>query len=294
MGHPRHQAAAANPGVRFGGGPRRDSRPVAPAQTQLSDQYGPVLSFVEGTRGGRQLADLAEVIPGRSIDDAVRAAAAQCPGWCLSTNDEQLAIALRSAGANLIRNVHLMVAPTEPGSHDNPTDVLESVTLHQFADFEWADIIPSWKAAYPVGHPDHLAGTDSDLVDIELRPYVETAALGPVHRSTTLAAVEGRVVGAIVISLRPEPAPFGGPWITEVWRDPGSPARGLGAALIGRALTMLHVDGFGTLGLAVTDANPARSIYEHLGFVHTSESWTLMLPDEPDVPSVTAGFGQAQ
>jgi GNAT superfamily N-acetyltransferase len=183
-----------------------------------------------------------------------------------------------------------MVASTQPGRHDHPTDVLASVTFHPFAEFEWSDIIPSWKAAYPVGHPDHVTGTDTDLVDIELRPYVEDAALGAVHRSTTLAVIDGRVVGAIVISLRPEPVPFGGPWITEVWRDPESPARGLGAALIGRALGMLHEDGFGTLGLAVTDANPARSTYERLGFEPAFESWTLLLPHEPDVNKATAGF----
>ncbi|NQW73778.1 MAG: GNAT family N-acetyltransferase [Actinobacteria bacterium] len=249
-----------------------------------------MLSFVEGTRGGRRLADLAEVATGRSRDDAARAVADQCPGWCVSTRDEQLVAALQVAGANLTRHVHLMFASTQPGRHEHPTDVLASVTLHPFADFAWADIIPSWKAAYPVGHPDHVTGTDTDLVDMELRPYVEAEALGPVHRSTTLAVIGGRVAGAIVISLRPEPAPFGGPWITEVWRDPESPARGLGAALIGRAFAMLHEDGFGTLGLAVTDANPARTTYERLGFEPTFESWTIMIPDEPDINKVTARF----
>ena len=249
-----------------------------------------MLSFAEGTRGGRRLADLAEVAPGRSPYDAARAVADQCPGWCLSTRDERLAGALRSAGADLSRHVHLMVASTRPGVPDSAAGLLASVTLHPFAEFEWSDIIPSWKSAYPVGHPDHVTGTDTDLIDIELRPYVEDAALGPVHRSTTLAVIDGRVVGAIVISLRPEPVPFGGPWITEVWRDPESPARGLGAALIGRALAMLREDGFGTLGLAVTDANPARTTYERLGFEPAFESWTLALPDEPDVNKVTARF----
>ena len=244
-----------------------------------------MLSFVEGTRDGRRLADLAEVATGRSPDDAARAVADQCPGWCVSTRDEQLVAALQVAGADLTRHVHLMFASTQPGRHDHPTVVLAGVTLHQFADFEWSDIIPSWKAAYPVGHPDHVTGTDTDLVDIELRPYVEAEALGPVHRSTTLAAIEGRVVGAIVISLRPEPAPFGGPWITEVWRDPGSAAGGLGGALIERALAMLHEDGFGTLGLAVTDSNPARRTYERLGFESANESWTLMLPVSPASPA---------
>ena len=238
-----------------------------------------MLSFVQGTRDGRPLADLAEVAPERSLDHAARAVMAHCPGWFLSTRDKRLAANLRSAGARQTRHVHVMARSTQPGGPGNAPDALASVTLHLFADFEWAEILPSWKAAYAPGHPDFEPGDDEDLIETELRPYVEREALGPVHRSTTLATIDGRVTGAIVISLRPEPVPFGGPWITEVWRDPASPTPGLGAALIGRALAMLCADGFETLGLAVTDGNPARRVYERLGFEPALESWTYLLPD---------------
>ena len=247
----------------------------------LTDEHGEVLSYLANTRGERQQADITEMAPGRNIADAARALAVQCPGWYMSTLDPLLAAAVRAIGSTPTRHVHMMVARTRPNPKSNEPAIPASleIAFRDFAEFDWADILPSWKAAYAPGHPDYEPGDDEDLIEAELRPYVEHEALGPVHRSTTLAVVEGRVVGAIVISLRPEPVPFGGPWITEVWRDPSSPLRGLGAALVERALTMLWADGFETLGLAVTDGNPARHVYERLGFEPSLESWTYLLPD---------------
>lgn len=250
-------------------------------RTMLTDKRGGVISYVANSRGERQQADLAKMAPGRTGDDAARTLAVQCPGWCVSTLDPQLAAALRASGAAPTRHLHVMVARTRPNPDSNEPSrpARHDMAFRDFADFAWAEILTSWKAAYAPGHPDYEPGDDEDLIEVELRPYVEREALGPVHRSTTLAVVEGRVVGAIVISLRPEPAPFGGPWITEVWRDQAAPTPGLGAALIERALAMLCADGFESLGLAVTDGNPARRVYEGLGFEPALESWTYLLPD---------------
>ncbi len=247
----------------------------------LTDEQGEILSYLANTRGERQQADITEMAPGRNIADAARALVVQCPGWYMSTLDPLLAAAVRASGSTPTRHVHVMLAPTRPNPKSNEpvTPANLEIAFRDVAEFDWADILPSWKAAYAPGHPDYEPGDDEDLIEAELRPYVEREALGPVHRSTTLAVVEGRVVGAIVIGLMPEPVPFGGPWITEVWRDPTSSMPGLGAALIERALTMLWADGFETLGLAVTDGNPARHVYERLGFEPSLESWTYLLPD---------------
>jgi ribosomal protein S18 acetylase RimI-like enzyme len=45
-----------------------------------------------------------------------------------------------------------------------------------------------------------------------------------------------------------------------------------------RALDVLREDGETTLGLAVTATNPARRVYERLGFTYELEGWVLVLP----------------
>jgi ribosomal protein S18 acetylase RimI-like enzyme len=165
------------------------------------------------------------------------------------------------------------------GAEVDRADVLATpYEVLPFADVPWEAILPSWKAAYPPGHPDHETGDDQTLIDVHLRPYVEQGALGPAHRSSGVALRSGQVAAGIIISLRPEPAPFGGPWVTEVWRDPAPKYRGVGSLLIRRAMHLLNEDGYVTLGLAVSHSNPARMVYEALGFEQTSESWTLRLP----------------
>jgi ribosomal protein S18 acetylase RimI-like enzyme len=87
-----------------------------------------------------------------------------------------------------------------------------------------------------------------------------------------------RVVAGIIISLRPQPVPYGGPWVHDVWRVPGESAPGTGAALIAQAMRLLDEDGLTTLGLAVSEGNPARRVYDRLGFIQQFEAWTFRIP----------------
>jgi len=107
-------------------------------------------------------------------------------------------------------------------------------------------------------------------------PYVacrgNAAITGGSHGADT-------IVGGIIIDIRPEPVPFGGPWLSDIWRRPGHSHRGLGTWLISRAMRLLHDDGLHTLGLSVTHGNPARRIYGQLGFAEQLESWTLRIPE---------------
>jgi ribosomal protein S18 acetylase RimI-like enzyme len=263
-------------------------------RTTLTDDQGPVVSFISGSREQRQLVDFTEIAPGRAIPDAIDALKAQSPGWFVSTPNGALAGELVAIGATQTRHAHGMLASTGIRDvvsrvPDAPDDVLPCGVL-PFSGAPWTAILPSWKAAYPPGHPDHEIGDDQSLIETHLRPYVEQAALGPTHRSTGIAIVSpqitgqvaGQVLAGIIISLRPEPLPWGGPWVTEVWRNPAPQFRGVGSMLIRRALHLLHDDGYATLGLAVSHSNPARRVYEALGFIETSESWTLQLPGEVD------------
>jgi GNAT superfamily N-acetyltransferase len=88
--------------------------------------------------------------------------------------------------------------------------------------------------------------------------------------ATGLANVDDRIVAAILVGTIPDaPPPFGGPWIMEVF----SIARGAGRALLQRALHRSE----GSLGLAVTEDNPAIRVYESLGFRRTPTAYSVDL-----------------
>ena len=64
----------------------------------------------------------------------------------------------------------------------------------------------------------------------------------------------------------------------NIFRMPDTRLPGLGAAVLTRSIEILKADGEGRLGLAVTDTNPARRVYERLGFGYDFEGWILVLP----------------
>ena len=61
-----------------------------------------------------------------------------------------------------------------------------------------------------------------------------------------------------------------------MFRGPGG--RGAGRALLKRALGLATRDGLPALGLAVTEGNPARRLYEELGFRPLLTSFTVRMP----------------
>ncbi len=142
----------------------------------------------------------------------------------------------------------------------------------------WAPILPSWRAAFPPDHPDHFDG-DDPLAIAFLRRLVDGSELGPLHRSTTLLVDEsGTPVAGIMVNIRSQDPPLGGPWIADIWRDPALRGTGVGAMLISHAKRLLSEDGYACLGLAVTAGNPARATYQAQGFRTVTESQTVLLP----------------
>ena len=119
----------------------------------------------------------------------------------------------------------------------------------------------AYLAAYPPGHIDHRDETyEQALRDLE--DYVSGRAFGPLLRGSGLAVDrEGAVVGAILIGMLPGDPPLNGPWLIEIFRHPGH--RGTGRALLERALAIADLP---ALGLAVTEGNPARRLYDAVGF----------------------------
>jgi ribosomal protein S18 acetylase RimI-like enzyme len=240
--------------------------------SELLDRDGPALLYVEGTRDGLPIADLARVAPTRAVDEAADLALARLPGWLLATEDEPLARALLQRGATQVRQARVMTVDT---SAHRAAPVLDTVPRSSLPVREF---LPGWRAAYPAGHPDHEEGSDDDVVARCWEWYDEPEWLAREHRSSGLVVRNGRVVAGIIISLRPQPVPYGGPWVHDVWVTAEARGEGLGSRLLDQAMRLLDEDGLPTLGLAVSEGNPARGTYERLGFTTVLEAWTVHLP----------------
>jgi GNAT superfamily N-acetyltransferase len=227
-------------------------------RTVLRDADGPVGSYERDERGGAVYADLFRREPGVSAERAARAVLAELRGMRIA-GDEALGRALLAAGGHATRHGHLMTHDlvVRPDWREPPGYRLTDV------DRPAADLLDAYRAAYPPEHVDHRP---NPLPDLE--KDLAGAEYGPLRRGSGLAVADGgAVVGAIVIGTLPGEPPFNGPWVIDLFRHPAH--RGLGRALLARAIAL--ADG-PALGLMVTEGNPARALYEALGFrlVHTS------------------------
>jgi GNAT superfamily N-acetyltransferase len=225
-------------------------------RTVLRDGDGPVGSYERDERGGHVYADVFLREPGVSAERAARAVLADMRGMRIA-GDEPLGLELVAAGGRALRHAHLM-------SHDlAERPALPEPAGYRLTDVDRpaADLMDAFRAAYAPGHPDHRDEPyERALAAID--DYVRGGEFGPLRRGSWLAvAPDGAVVGAILVGTLPGDPPLNGPWIIEVFRHPEH--RGVGRALLGRALAL--ADG-PALGLMVTVGNPAREVYELLGF----------------------------
>lgn len=233
-----------------------------------------VLRYVAGTRDARPLADLAEPL----TDDAASLAIELMAGWVIASSDRAFVTDLTAHGARLTRHRYVMSALTAPHA-DAPMGPPSGIHLAALSDVTVDALLPSWLAAYPADHVDHESGSRQEIIDTCWGEFADPTWWDTVHRSSCIAYAKDTIVGGIIVDVRPEPVPFGGPWLSDIWRRPGHGNRGLGAWLIARAMRLLHEDGLATLGLTVTHGNPARRVYTGLGFDEKLESWTLRIPD---------------
>ncbi|GII89196.1 hypothetical protein Ssi03_71860 [Sphaerisporangium siamense] len=237
-----------------------------------TDQAGrPVLSYVEGTRAGRPWADLArELAPG-----AVEVILRDMPGWVISC-DEDLARRLLAAGARPRRHAH--VHSRDLRADPAPAEWAETGYGVVSCDaVPAAEVFPAWRAAYPAGHPDHNPRTDAEALEGELAPLLAGESYGPLLPCGGLLLRDDRVVAGVLVGGHGDP-PLAGPWIYDVFRDPNPRYAGLGAVMLRRALALATLHGLPALGLAVTEGNPARRLYERLGFRHVLTSVTVVVP----------------
>jgi GNAT superfamily N-acetyltransferase len=234
---------------------------MPPALT-LSDAEGPVGRYDRSERNGHVYADLFEREAGVSAERAARAVLDQLAGWRIA-GDEALGHELVAASGRPLRHAHLMShdLAVRPQWVDPPGYRLTDV------DRPATDLVDAYCAAFG---PDHVDYRDEprERSLAELESHLSGREYGPLLRGSGLAiAGGGAVAGAILLGTLPGDPPLYGPWVIEVFRHPAH--RGVGRALCERALALADVS---TLGLMVTEGNPARRLYEDLGFrvVHTA------------------------
>jgi ribosomal protein S18 acetylase RimI-like enzyme len=226
-------------------------------QRVLLDAAGaPVGRYDHDERHGVVYADLFQREPGVSVEHAAATVLADLRGMRVA-GDEALGRELVAAGGQPLRHAHLM-------SHDlSDRPTLPDVSGYRLTDVDRpaADLMAAFFAAYAPGHPDHRAET-YERAHAAIDGYLKGSEFGPLLRGSGLAvAPDGAVAGAMLIGTLPGDPPLNGPWVIEVFRHPAHP--GVGRALIERALAIADVP---ALGLMVTEGNPARGLYERLGF----------------------------
>jgi GNAT superfamily N-acetyltransferase len=225
--------------------------------------------FDEGEREGVPMADLFDREPGVSAEDAARAIRAELPGWRIAA-DEELGFALLEGGGTKKRHGHLYTYDLR-GDRPSTWEAPPGIRLTDI-DRPAADLVDARVAAYPADHPDYAFVPEDN--EAELHAFIYGGRFGPLLRGSGLAvAADGVVVGAVILGTVPGDPPRNGPWVIDVFRHPAY--RGVGRALVARALALADVD---TLGLIVTDGNSAaRRLYESLGFRLESSAVVVQL-----------------
>jgi ribosomal protein S18 acetylase RimI-like enzyme len=251
--------------------PVTDDPARGPNGRVLLDAAGaPVGRFDEGVRDDVPMADLFDREPGATAAAATAAVLADLRGWRIAA-DEELGRALAAAGGEIRRHGHLYsydFARRPPPRNWAPPPGIRLTDIDRPA----ADLVPARVGAYS---PDHL---DAELVpenhEAELHAWLHEGTFGPLLAGSGLAVDDGgAVVGALILGVVPGDPPRNGPWVIDIFRDPRR--RGVGRALLARALALATVD---TLGLIVTDGNdPARRLYESLGFDLVSSAIVVQL-----------------
>jgi hypothetical protein len=253
--------------------------PIAEDQSRdtgrsITDDAGRVVArFLEQQRDGKRFADLLELADGVAVHDAVPLLQKELTGWQLAAT-APVGNALIAAGGVPRRHAHVMsrdlVRDPAPGAwlEARAPDGYQLTPVDRAA----ADLGDAVRAAYPANHPDFANVADRESLEEELGQLMDGSAMGPLLRCSGLAVREdGSVAGAVLVNGSSGEPPFGGPWISQIFRHPDD--RGLGEPLLHRALAIATRDGLPAVGLAVTHDNAnATALYARNGFADLLES----------------------
>jgi GNAT superfamily N-acetyltransferase len=217
--------------------------------------------------------------PSEDITGSAETILEELAGWNLTTPHLSLAERLTTLGAKELRRYSVMTMDL--------TATPERLGVTVPAELEVRTLRPDTllpegiaelvRAAYPPGHPDQELGTEEQIVD-DLRHALDGSRLGPLMAGSRLVLDAGRPVAVALVNRVVGHPPAGGPWLTDLFRDPDHALAGLGRALIFDVFDALRTSGETALSLAVTEGNKARRLYGSLGFETVAELRKLRLP----------------
>lgn len=121
---------------------------------------------------------------------------------------------------------------------------------------------------HPAGHVDRYRAL-SFIADGSFRRLLDGELIGPVLATASGQAEEddsGRVLGMGIVVWWEAADLWQGPWVADICVRPAHQGRGIGTALVKRAIAACAAMGATRIGLAVTEGNRARALYERFGF----------------------------
>jgi GNAT superfamily N-acetyltransferase len=244
-----------------------------PSREMLFVDGAPVLSFVPFDQG-HPTAD--EAVPMAESGVVVQAVRAQLEGFWFSSPDDGLTNALIADGATVVRHSHVMTYDLTRTQHRSTGASVPVVSIRGSTS-ELAELNVR---AYPPGHVD-FETNDAGEAQKAIDAMLDGTLIGPFMESASAMVTDAdRPVAVLIVNRKPGHGIASRPWVTELFRDPNPAYRGLGASLLSRAIRILRSDGETTLSLAVTDGNPALSVYRRSGFDLVASRRKLLIPTE--------------
>ena len=163
----------------------------------------------------------------------------------------------------------------------DPPTLPTGVSIRRLTVEDAAAMVDIETVAYPPGHVDHTRHPDrTDADELEEMTKRLASPKRPLLPEATMAERNSGPVAAVVVQddfLRPG---LNGPWLSNVCRVPDPVLTGLGETLIRSVLVRLHRGGHSQAFLGVTAGNPARKVYERVGFTELKRGWFLALPSD--------------
>ena len=198
--------------------------------------------------------------------------ARQCPGDVVVVEDVDTSARVAGAGLPLLRHLYAMAAdPAAVVRHP----VRDDLRLTPLTDVPLERLAEVRIAAFAPGHPDHVPERPEERIAAYARELADPH--NPPHHASRAAWIGDDLVGTCLVTDSRHFPGFVGPWVQSVARTPGPSAAGAGAALLVDAAKAVLEDGEAYVGLAVTATNPARLLYERIGW-SGPEMWLHHVP----------------